>query len=110
MLSGANTKIVAMDDMTLLGLFAGALTTIAYLPQLLKIWQTKSAADISWVMLVTLTVGIVLWLVYGLFTHDLPVICANMVTLCLTSMILGLKVHYQAAFPLRLRFSASRKA
>ncbi|NEQ30922.1 MAG: hypothetical protein F6K04_07955 [Leptolyngbya sp. SIO4C5] len=85
-----------MDTTTTLGLIAGSLTTIAYLPQLVKTWKTKSAEDISWGMLITLCLGISLWLVYGSYIHDLPVICANVVTLALASIILGLKVYYRS--------------
>ena len=84
-----------MDSVTLLGCFAGGLTTLAYLPQLIKTWQSKSADDISWSMLISLCTGIVLWLVYGSYVHDFPVIAANIVTLVFTSFILGLKIRYQ---------------
>jgi MtN3 and saliva related transmembrane protein len=84
-----------MEFTTTLGLIAGSLTTIAYLPQLIKTWRSKSADDLSWSMLITLCVGIVLWLVYGSYVHDIPVICANVVTLILSSIILGLKIRYK---------------
>ena len=83
-----------MDSTTVLGLVAGALTTIAYLPQLIKTWKSKSAEDLSWSMLITLCIGIVLWLIYGAYVHDLPVILANVVTLILSSIILVLKLRY----------------
>lgn len=82
------------DPTTLLGICAGFLTTTAYFPQLMKIWRSKSAEDMSWTMLVVLCVGIVLWLIYGLEMHDAPVIVANTVTLTLTTTILGLKIAY----------------
>jgi MtN3 and saliva related transmembrane protein len=85
------------DFTTVLGLVAGALTTIAYLPQLIKTWKSKSAEDLSWSMLITLCVGIVLWLIYGTYVHDLPVILANIVTLVLSSIILVLKLRYSRA-------------
>jgi len=84
-----------MEFTTTLGLIAGTLTTIAYLPQLIKTWKSKSADDLSWSMLITLCVGIVLWLVYGVYVHDIPVICANVVTLVFSSIILALKIRYQ---------------
>ncbi len=84
-----------MNLTTALGLLAGTLTTLAYLPQLLKTWKSKSAADLSWSMMIIMCSGIVLWLVYGTTIHDWPVIIANMVTLILASIILGLKVRYQ---------------
>ena len=77
-----------------LGLAAGALTTVAFLPQLLKTWRSKSARDISLGMFVLFTVGVALWLVYGLFTGAVPVIAANTVTLILALTILTLKLRY----------------
>lgn len=84
-----------MEFTTALGLTAGALTTVAYLPQLIKTWQSKSADDISWGMLITLCLGILLWLAYGSYNHDIPVICANVMTFLFAFMILVLKIRYQ---------------
>ncbi len=80
---------------TTLGLVAGVLTTIAYLPQLIKTWQSKSADDLSWSMLIILCVGIILWLVYGFSIHDIPIVAANIVTFMLASVILVLKIRYK---------------
>lgn len=80
---------------TILGLTAGVLTTIAYLPQLIKTWQSKSADDLSWSMLIVLCVGIILWLVYGAYVHDIPIIAANIVTFVFAGMILVLKIKYR---------------
>jgi MtN3 and saliva related transmembrane protein len=86
---------VENDYITLLGITAGVLTTIAYLPQLIKTWQSKSAGDISWSMLIILCIGIILWLVYGVLVHDLPILLANVVTLVLALVILALKIRYR---------------
>jgi MtN3 and saliva related transmembrane protein len=83
-----------IDFITTLGLTAGLLTTIAYLPQLIKTWKSKSASDLSWSMLITLCTGIILWLVYGAYVQDIPLIAANIVTLLLASIILVLKIRY----------------
>ncbi|NDJ22243.1 hypothetical protein GS682_11485 [Nostoc sp. B(2019)] len=83
------------DFTTTLGLVAGVLTTIAYVPQLIKTWQSKSAHDLSWSMLIILCTGIILWLVYGTSVHDVPIIAANVVTLVLASVILVLKIKYR---------------
>jgi len=80
---------------TLLGVFAGVLTTIAFLPQVLKIWRTKSTGDISLAMLVTFIMGISVWLVYGVLIRSLPIILANSVTLVLTVVILCFKLRYK---------------
>lgn len=84
------------NSITTLGLVAGVLTTIAYLPQLIKTWQTKSAHDLSWTMLIVLCTGIILWLVYGFYMHDIPIIAANIATFIFASMILTLKIRYKS--------------
>jgi len=55
--------VSAMDLTTTLGLVAGALTTLAYFPQVIKPWRSRSADGMSWSMLIILCVGISLWLV-----------------------------------------------
>ena len=80
---------------TALGLFAGTLTTISFLPQLIKAWKSRSTHDISIGMFSLLAVGITLWIVYGVVTSDLPVIVANSVTLVFVGLILALKLRYR---------------
>ena len=77
-----------------LGFAAGTLTTIAFVPQVYRIVRTRSAHDISWLMFGIFSLGIVLWLWYGLRTSALPVILANLVTLTLAVTILCLKWRY----------------
>jgi MtN3 and saliva related transmembrane protein len=79
---------------TLVGLVAGVLTTIAFLPQLLKIYRTKSGRDVSTRMFVIFSLGVALWLTYGIMIRSLPVIVANAVTLVLALAIIGLKIRY----------------
>lgn len=83
-----------MSFVTLTGMVAAVLTTIAFLPQVLRTWKTRSTSDISLVMFATYVTGIVLWLVYGLMLGDLPLICSNAVTLVLSGTILGLKIRH----------------
>ncbi|KKI99588.1 SemiSWEET transporter [Prochlorothrix hollandica] len=85
-----------MDPITLLGLVAGGCTTIAFVPQLLKIWRSKSAKDISLGMFLIFCLGVFLWLLYGLLTQDIPVIVANFITLILSGTILALKFRYKS--------------
>jgi MtN3 and saliva related transmembrane protein len=79
----------------LLGWIAGTLTTIAFFPQLLKTWVSKSAKDVSLVMMITFSIGVFLWIVYGVSIHALPVIVTNVVTLTLAIPILILKIKYK---------------
>jgi MtN3 and saliva related transmembrane protein len=84
-----------MDWITVLGLVAGALTTIAFLPQMMRTWQTKSANDFSYSMLITFNTGIFLWLIYGIYLKALPIIIANALTLVFNLIILWLKIKYR---------------
>lgn len=77
-----------------IGLAAGVLTTVAFVPQLLKIYATKSGRDVSARMFVIFSIGVALWLTYGLMIRSLPMIVANSVTLLLAFAILGLKLRY----------------
>jgi MtN3 and saliva related transmembrane protein len=83
-----------MTFTTLLGVLAGILTTISFVPQLLKTWRTKSAKDMSLPMLMSFCAGVFLWLVYGILIQSIPVILANLITLILALIILGLKLKY----------------
>lgn len=80
--------------MTYVGLAAGILTTISFLPQAVKTWQTKSTNDISLAMFLSFCLGVVLWVVYGFFTHNLPVFLANFATFVLAFSILVCKIKY----------------
>ena len=77
-----------------IGLMAGALTTIAFLPQLIKTWQSQSAEDVSIGMFLLFGAGVVLWGVYGWEIHALPVILTNVVTFVLAAAILTLKIVF----------------
>ena len=83
------------DIANIIGLLAGSLTTVAYIPQVIKIWKTKSAEDLSTGMFVILSAGIFLWLVYGFLIGSLPVILANGVTLVFSGFVLVLKIRYR---------------
>ncbi len=76
-----------------LGLLAGALTTISFLPQLLRILKTKSTEDISLWMYLVFVSGVALWLVYGFLIDSIPVIAANSVTILLAGWILVKKIR-----------------
>jgi len=80
---------------TWLGLLAGALTTLSFLPQLIKAWKSRSTHDISSGMLALFSAGLVLWIVYFVITSDVPDIAANSVTLVFVALLLALKVRYR---------------
>ncbi|MBI5496843.1 MAG: SemiSWEET transporter [Deltaproteobacteria bacterium] len=77
---------------TALGLVAGTLTTVAFIPQLLLVVRTRSAKDISLGMFIIFSVGVFLWMIYGIINHDVPVILANAITLGLALVILWFKI------------------
>ena len=78
-----------------IGLAAGLLTTTAFLPQVWKIYRTKSGKDISARMFSLFSAGIVLWLIYGVLLQSVPLIVSNAVTLILSLTIIGLKLRYR---------------
>ncbi|MGQ0556653.1 MAG: SemiSWEET transporter [Nitrospiraceae bacterium] len=78
----------------ILGITAGTLTTVAFIPQLAKALKSKSTGDLSWGMVLTFTIGVLLWLIYGIWIDSLPVILANAVTLLLQLGIISLKIKY----------------
>jgi MtN3 and saliva related transmembrane protein len=83
-----------MDGVTTLGLTAGTLTTIAFIPQLAKAWQSHSTGDLSWGMVLMFTTGVLLWLIYRMWIDSLPVILTNAVTLLFQIGIISLKIKY----------------
>ncbi len=78
----------------ILGYAAGTLTTISFLPQVIKAWRSKSTRDISLGMFLLFSTGVFLWLVYGIFHRDMPIIAANTVTFTLAIFILAMKIRY----------------
>jgi MtN3 and saliva related transmembrane protein len=84
-----------MDIVKIIGLVAGTLTTISFLPQVIKTWQSKSAKDLSLPMFLIFFLGTVLWLVYGLYIDSLPVIIANGVTMVLAFILLIFKLRFK---------------
>ena len=84
-----------MDTITIIGLIAAAFTTVALLPQLIKIWKTKSTKDISIGMFMLYCGGVLLWLVYGVFRNDLAIILANSLAFIQALVILMFKAKYK---------------
>jgi len=78
-----------------IGFFAAFCTTIAFLPQAVKVWKTKSTKDISLYMFIIFTVGVFSWLIYGITISNFPLILANAVTLILSLFILLYKIIYK---------------
>ena len=79
----------------LIGFAAATLTTVSFLPQLVKTWRTRSSGDLSLAMLLVFVTGLALWLVFGLATHAAPVVVANAATLVLVGCQLALTLRYR---------------
>ncbi len=80
---------------SILGFIAGALTTLSFVPQVHKAWRTRRCEDLSYGMLLTFGLGVVLWLIYGLMLRAAPIIVANAVTLTLIVVLLVMKSRYR---------------
>lgn len=78
----------------IVGIIAAICTTGAFLPQAIKTFKTKDTKGISLLMYSFSTLGIFLWLVYGLLLHDTPLILANSITVLLSGSILVLKIRH----------------
>jgi MtN3 and saliva related transmembrane protein len=78
----------------LIGYCAATLTSIAFLPQVFKVWRSRSAKDISLPMYGLFTAGTALWLAYGFASHSLPVTAANALTLALAIGVLIAKLRF----------------
>ncbi|HVO78159.1 MAG TPA: SemiSWEET transporter [Methanomassiliicoccales archaeon] len=83
-----------MDDWMILGVIAGFLTTVGFVPQLLRGLQTKHMEDVSLLMPVILGAGMLLWLFYGLTLDNIPIVVWNGIAFALNIGIIALKLKY----------------
>jgi len=84
-----------IDKFTLIGLLAATCTTIAFLPQAIRVIRTKQTRDLSLGMYSIFSTGILLWLIYGVIIKDIPIMAANLITFMLSFTILVLKIKYK---------------
>lgn len=84
----------------LIGYIAASLTTLAFVPQALKSWRSRDLSSISLGMYSLFTLGVGLWLIYGLLLGSWPIILANAITFALSGMMLGLKLQAIHTAPL----------
>ncbi|MCC7572172.1 MAG: SemiSWEET transporter [Candidatus Methanofastidiosum sp.] len=83
-----------MEIIAILGLLAGSLTTMSFVPQVMKTWKFKETKDISLLMYIIFFTGILLWFSYGILINNAPIILANGVSLVLVFSVLMLKIRY----------------
>ncbi len=84
-----------MSGIQILGILAGTITSITFLPQVIKVWKSKSAKDLSLLMLLLLMTGVTLWLAYGLVIADAAIIYTNSMVLLMTLILLFFKLKYK---------------
>lgn len=84
-----------IDNYEIIGLLAALLTTASFVPQVYKIWKSKSADSLSLTMYLVLFVGIILWLVYGIHLKSLSMIIANSITAILALLLIVFKLKFK---------------
>jgi len=84
-----------MDMIALTGYLAGTLTTLSFVPQVLRTWKLRETKDFSLAMLLLFAAGMLLWTAYGIWISSFPIIAANIITFGLILFLLGMKIRYQ---------------
>ena len=84
-----------MSVIEILGLAAGTITSITFLPQVIRIWKTRSVKDLSMIMVLLLVVGTSCWLTYGLLKKDTAIIYTNVIVLMMSLIIFYFKIKYR---------------
>lgn len=85
-----------MNTLDILGLVATSFTTSSFVPQVWRTWKTRDVSGISLPTYVIITIGLALWLVYGLLKNDLPLIVANSMMVVLTGAITIMKLRFES--------------
>ena len=83
-----------MFDIEFFGYFAAILTTLAFLPQLIKTLKTQKADDVSLITLIMFLTGVLSWVVYGYKISSVPILMANLITFILNFLILIFKIIF----------------
>lgn len=83
-----------MEFIEILGMVAGSISAVTFLPQVIKTWKTKSADDISLLMFTFATVSVILWLIYGIVKESIPIIYTNSLVLVCSLIMLYFKFRY----------------
>jgi MtN3 and saliva related transmembrane protein len=83
-----------MSMVEIIGSVDATCTTLAFVPQVLQIWKTRSAKDVSLPMYITFMVGIICWFTYGLMLNAWPIIVANIITFVLALAVILMKLRW----------------
>jgi MtN3 and saliva related transmembrane protein len=84
-----------MDSIVIVGYIAGALTTVSFVPQVVRAWKLRETRDLSLAMLLLFALGVLLWTLYGIWTGSMPIIAANVITFILVLILLWMKFRYK---------------
>jgi MtN3 and saliva related transmembrane protein len=84
-----------MENIVIIGYIAGTLTTISFVPQVIRTWRLREAKDFSLAMLLLFAAGILLWTLYGFWIDSLPIIGANVITFGLIIVLLWMKCKFR---------------
>ena len=84
-----------IDLHEIIGLVAAVLTTTSFLPQVVKTHKTKDTSGLSLSMYIIFFIGVLLWLIYGIWIQSLSIILANIITAILTFYLLFMKIKYK---------------
>ena len=82
-----------MED--LIGYAGGVLSSVSFLPQVIKIWRTRSAEDLSMLTLMLLTCNVSLWLTYGIVINNAPLYITNAVVLAMVLLMVYFKIKFK---------------
>lgn len=85
-----------MNATEILGMVAGTISSVTFLPQVIKTWQSKSAKDISLWMFLLVTFSVVLWLIYGIILGSIPIIYTNAMVLIMSLIMLWFKFKFKS--------------
>ena len=77
-----------------IGALASVLTTVSFIPQVWRVWKTRSARDLSLPMYLIFTTGVALWLAYGVMLGSWPIIVGNAITVVLAGIVLAMKLKF----------------
>jgi MtN3 and saliva related transmembrane protein len=83
-----------MSMVEIIGSVGAACTTLAFVPQVLQIWKTRSAKDVSLPMYITFMIGVICWFTYGLMLTAWPIIVANIITFGLALAVILMKLRW----------------
>ena len=84
-----------MAFVDILGYSAGAITSLTFLPQVIKTWKERSAKDISLLMFIIAAVNEVMWIVYGVLLDNWVIILTNAIVLSMSFIMIYLKLSYK---------------